>query len=190
MRLLRRNPSQVYLVVRLAVENTPAEVVAAETGASTPRSRSRRRGQRSPHWRWNMRASPLPAPWTSPAWGRPCATSAGRASGTRGRAAGARLAARPIATVLSPDKTATSGVVERRGRLAPISKVEADRAAQQHGLRRQDNLTGLPGERPNLMMLGTVSTRSPSLSATSPVLSSPLRVGITSPLSIVQMLLS
>jgi hypothetical protein len=31
-RLLRHTPAQGYLVVRLAVENAPAEVVAAETG--------------------------------------------------------------------------------------------------------------------------------------------------------------
>jgi hypothetical protein len=32
MRLLAHNASQGYLVVRLAVENAPADVVAAETG--------------------------------------------------------------------------------------------------------------------------------------------------------------
>jgi hypothetical protein len=53
------------------------------------------------------------------------------------------------------DKTDTSGVVDRRGRLAPIAKVKADRAAQQHRLHRQDNLQPLHDLRPALPKDGT-----------------------------------
>jgi hypothetical protein len=45
-----------------------------------PCSRSGRRGQRSAHWRWNTRASPLPALRKSPARARPYAKNADRAS--------------------------------------------------------------------------------------------------------------
>jgi hypothetical protein len=49
----------------------------------TGRVWSRQRGPRSVHSRLNTRASPLPAPWKSPAWERPCAKSAGSASSPR-----------------------------------------------------------------------------------------------------------
>src|SRR5919202_2548749 len=58
--------------------------------------------------------------------------------------------ARRSAADLSPDTTATSGVMDRRGRLAPMAKVEADRAAQQHRLHRQDHLQPLHDLRPVL----------------------------------------
>ena len=46
--------------------------------------------------------------------------------------------------------SSVSGLVGRRGRLAPMAKVEADGAAQQQRLHRQDHLQPLHGLRPGL----------------------------------------
>jgi hypothetical protein len=55
MRLLQHKPGEGYLVVRLAVENAPAEAVAAETGIAPPCPAACGRAGRACHARAGIR---------------------------------------------------------------------------------------------------------------------------------------